>query len=291
MFRENLGLRIFALFMAVFVWLQSQLVNEHRTVVNLPVNLRSIPKNITLEKLPQNIPFIVKGKGYDIIKLVLSHTKVSVDASKIQPGIELISLTDYTIDLPENVSVTLIGPADQHEIAVKADEFHQKRVPVKLGFADTLTRQKFESLKYEIIPNRVVVFGPKSKVQAIQAVVTELITREMSTKSGFILKLSALGDDVSFSESQIRVKISESYNTSKVVDNIDIVCPSGDRCFPAKATIKVSADSQVMKNFNPTEVSIQVSSEADATGMHKLIVTLPQGLNLVAITPEKVRLK
>lgn len=291
MFRENLGLRIFAFLMAVFVWLQSQLVNEHRTEVNLPVNLKSIPKNITLEKLPQSIPFIVKGKGFDIIKLVLSHTKVSVDASKIQPGIELISLTDYTIDLPENVNVTLIGPADQQNIAVKADEFHQKRVPVKLSFDSTLTRQRFDTLKYSIYPERVTVFGPKNKVQAIQSVSTEFISRELSNKSEFILKLSSMGEDVSYSETQVRIKLSVDQSDTKVMDNIPIECRVGEHCFPAKATVKVSGEVQALKNLNADMVMVTVSTERDASGLNKLDVKLPEGVELVAITPERVRVK
>lgn len=277
--------------LAVFVWVQSQLTTEHRTVVGLPVNLKSVPKNITLERLPQSIPFQVKGKGLDIIKLKLSHTKVSIDASKIQPGVDIISLTDYTIDLPENINITLLGPADQQEIAVHADVFHQKKVPVQLSYADTFTRQRFASLKFELVPDRVIVFGPKNKVQAIDFAYTEAITREMASERDFILKLNATGDDVSFSETQVRVRVSNSYNTSKVLDNLKIISEAGKSCFPSHATVKIAGDSELLKQFDPVNVKITISPEADTQGLHSLKVELPLGIELVAITPDKVRIK
>jgi len=291
LFRENLGLRIFSLLMAMFIWLQSVLIAEHRSVVNLPVNLKSVPKNITLERLPKSIPFQVKGKGLDIIKLKLSQTKVSIDASKIKPGVDIISLTDYTIDLPEKISITLLGPAEQKELAIKADVFHQKKVPVHLGFTDTFTRQHFAKLKYQIVPDKVIVFGPKNKVQIIESVLTEPISRDMTSERDFILKLATVGEEVSLSEPQVRIRISNSYNTSRVFDNISITHELGKSSFPSSATVKISGDSEFLKQLSPNSIKISVSPEANAQGTYALSVSLPPGAELVAITPERVHLK
>ena len=99
MLQENLGLKILSLLIAVFVWLQSLLISEQKSVVNLPVALSSIPKNITLDNVPNHIPFNVRGRGLEIIKLKFSRTKVLLDASKIKPGSDILSVSDYTIDL------------------------------------------------------------------------------------------------------------------------------------------------------------------------------------------------
>jgi FlaG/FlaF family flagellin (archaellin) len=290
LFRENLGLRIFSLVLAVFVWLQSNLITEHRSVVSLPVNLKSVPKNITLEKLPSSIPFHVKGKGLDIIKLMLSRTQVSIDASSIKPGVDIISLSDYTIDLPENINVTLLGPAEQQEIAVHADVFHQKRVPIRLGFADSLTRQRFANLKYQIIPDKVIVFGPRNKVQSIDSASTELISAELANETEFVLKLASVADDVSFSETQVRVRVSNSFNTSKVFDNLSIAT-DGRSAFPPKAAVKLSGDSELLNQLNPSSISVKISDIADENGFYKLIAEAPNGTAIEAITPQKVRIK
>jgi len=289
-FRENLGLRIFSLVLAVFVWLQANLITEHRSIVSLPVNLKSVPKNITLEKLPHSIPFHVKGKGLDIMKLMLSRTKVSIDASSIKPGVDIISLSDYTIDLPENINVTLLGPAEQQEIAVHADVFHQKRIPIRLSFADSFTRQRFANLKYQIIPDKVIVFGPRNKVHTIDAANTEFVTAELANEKEFVLKLAAAGDDVSFSETQVRVRISNSFTTSRVFDDVSIIT-EGKTAFPPKAAIKLSGDSEILNKIDTSSFYIKVSETADENGFHELMVEAPTGTTLEAITPQKVKIK
>ena len=85
MFKDNLGLRLFALLLAMFLWLQSVLVSDQRSVVNLPINLRSVPQNITLENFPKVVPFAVRGKGLDIIRLTMARPRVNIDARKSHP--------------------------------------------------------------------------------------------------------------------------------------------------------------------------------------------------------------
>lgn len=275
--------------LAIFIWVQSLLVSEHRSVVNLPVNLKSVPKNLTLQRLPQSIPFNVRGKGMEILKLRLSKTRVSIDASKIKPGVDIIALTDYTIDLPENVEVTLIGPVEKQEIAIHADVFHQKKVAVRLAFADNYTRQRFSSLNYHLIPERLTIFGPKNKVLSVDHLLTEAISREQLSEREFLLKLSPLPEELSSSETEVMVKVSSSFNSSKVFENIPISGAADKNYFPSRVTIKVSGDSELLNSLNPAKIVISTSAEADASGLFALKASLPEGIEFIAITPDKVR--
>ncbi|MDD4310781.1 MAG: hypothetical protein PHO32_10395 [Candidatus Cloacimonetes bacterium] len=291
MLSENLGLKVFSLLLAVFVWIQSLLVSEHRTVVNLQVSLKNVPKNITLERLPKSIPFSVRAKGLDIIKLKLSKTRVFIDASKVKPGVDIISLTDYTIDLPENIDVNLLGPVDKQEIAINADVFYQRKVPVQLSFSDDYTRQRMKSTSYQIVPEKTVIFGPKNKVQKINFVTTEPITRDMNSEIDFKLKLASLPDGVSIADTEVRVRISNSYNTIRIFDSIPLAPSSGSLYFPPSVAVKVSGDSKLLKELDSRRIIIEVSPEADADGFYTLRGEAPAGFDVVAVTPEKVRKK
>jgi len=291
LFNENLGLKLFSVLMAVFIWLQSLLVSEQHGVVNLPVSLKAIPKNITLNSLPKKIPFNVRGKGLEIIKLKLSKTKVSLDASKMKPGVDIISLSDYSVDLPENIHVTLVGPVEKQEIAVQADVFNQKKVPVELSFADNISRQRFASLNYQLIPDKLVIFGPRSRIQLIDHLITEEITRQQLSEREFTLKVPEPDKDVSLAENRVKVRISSSFNTSKVFDGLAIQTPAGTSSFPTRVALKVSGDSDALKLLDPLSIKVGVAPEADASGMHQVIVEVPTGMQVVAITPAKVKLK
>ena len=276
---------------AIIVWLQMQLSTEHRSVINLPVSLRSVPKNITLDKLPQSIPFNVRGRGLEIIKAKFSKAKVLLDASKIQPGVDIISLADYTIDMPENINLNLIGPVEKQEITIHADEFHQKRVPVKLSFADKITEQRMENQNYQIIPDKVIVFGPKSKVRLISSLNTEAISSELATQNEFIVKLSAPEENISISEAQVRVRVSNSFNTSRVFDGIPVKGNPAKSYFPSAVTVKASGDSAVLNKLNPSSLSAVLSPEPDAQGFYTVSVEASENIQIIAVTPNKVRMK
>jgi hypothetical protein len=291
LFQENLGLKLFSLIMALFIWLQSVLITEQKGVINLPVVLRSVPRNLTLDNLPKTIPFNVRGKGLELIKLKLSKTRISLDAAKIKPGADIISLSDYTIDLPDNIHVNLIGPADRQDIAVHADVFNQKKVPVELSFADNYTRLRFATLSYKIIPDKLMIFGPKSKIQLIDHISTEEITRQQLSDKEFSLKIPEIDQDVSLPVNNVKIRISSSYPQTRVYDGLMVKAPAGKVCVPAEVTLKISGDSDILNELNPQNILISVSPEADANGFHQVLVEAPSALQVQAITPSRVRVK
>ena len=287
MLTENLGLRIFSLFLAVLIWMQSVLVTEHKSIISLPVQLKSVPKNVTLENLPKTIPFAVKGKGLEIIKLLISNPQVTIDASSITPNTDIISLTDYTVDLPENVNLTLIGPAQSDRIAVQADVFHKRDVAVQLDFADEQSRRYFSELKYSIIPEKVTIFGPKSKVQSISELKTVQISRDMLSEPSLDLDLLIPEQEISVSESIIKVNLSGIQESVKIFTDVGL--PS--QYIPSKVAVKVQGTRRVLDKLTSTSIVAKVLPSTEGDGMSLIEVQLPLGVKLIAVTPDKVRIR
>jgi len=146
-------------------------------------------------------------------------------------------------------------------------------------------------MNYSIIPERVTVFGPKSKVHLIDRVSTESITASMLDQSELTLLLNPLGNDVSSSVKQIKVIISSSSNTTRVIDNLPITVTQEKKCIPSTVTVKISGDSKEMININPSDINIGIANEPDEYGFYSVTVKIPEGLQLIEVTPQKVRLK
>ncbi|HQO18314.1 MAG TPA: CdaR family protein [Candidatus Cloacimonas sp.] len=291
MLQDNMGLKILSLLIAVFVWLQSLLISEQQSTVNLPVTLSSIPKNITLANVPKVIPFQVRGRGLEIIKLKFSHPQVLLDASKIKPGMDVISTSDYIVDLPDNIQLEILGPVEKQEITVYADVFYQKKVPVELAYADSYTREHFAALHYTLIPEQITISGSKSIVQQIDHITTEPISRSVLNKQEFTVKLNPPDNEVSILEKQVKVYLSTSFLTTKIIPDKPIMLPPGKSSIPSTVTIKLSGDSEILKNLKESEISVLVSSQPDEQGFYPVTVKTPANINIVAVTPQKVRLK
>lgn len=286
MFRENIGLRLISVLLALLIWLQSVLVTEQKSVINLPINLRYVPQNVTLENIPQHIPFSVQGKGQDILKMVLFKPRVNIDASKISPGMDILSLEDYSIDLPENVNVTFLGPASSDKIAIQADVFHQKVVPVVPEFQDELLRSRLADLRYSLDPEKVTIFGPKNRIKSITGVSTEAIGNAELAESQSRLALILPPGDVSISESSVLLTISGAQEATKVFPNV--ILPAG--YLPSRVAVKLQGESAVLDKISGLrDIKASISAEPDAAGLFSVVVELPEDVQLIAITPDKVR--
>ncbi|HPX10552.1 MAG TPA: CdaR family protein, partial [Candidatus Cloacimonas sp.] len=65
----------------------------------------------------------------------------------------------------------------------------------------------------------------------------------------------------------------------------------GKSSIPSTVTIKLSGDSEILKNLKDSEISVLVSSQPDEQGFYPVTVKTPANINIVAVTPQKVRLK
>ncbi|MBP7117594.1 MAG: YbbR-like domain-containing protein [Candidatus Cloacimonetes bacterium] len=285
MFRENNGLRIVALVLAAMIWLQSVLVSEQRSVVSLPINLLYVPQNITLEDIPESIPFSVKGKGQDILKMMLFKPKVNIDASKITQYSDILTLEDYSIDLPDNVNVTFLGPAQSDRIAIQADVFHQKVVPVVLDFSDDNSRERIRELNYTLDPDKLTIFGPKTRIKNIKSVRTKPISASDLAESQSKLELKLPEGDVSVSESSVLLTISGVQEETRVFPNI--VLPG--KYLPSMVAVKVRGEAAVLDRLNEADIKASVAENTGEGAMLAVQISLPEGVELVAITPDKVR--
>lgn len=284
MLKDNLGLRLFALLLAMFLWLQLALVSEQRSVVSLPVNLLSVPQNITLENFPTKIPFAVRGKGQDIIRLIIAKPRVNIDASKITPNTDVISLQDYSIDLPDNINVTLLGPAESDQLSIQADIFHQKVVPVQIDFEDSETRNRFKELRYVIDPDRVTIFGHKNRIRSINAILTKKINQDILANNKAELELS-IPANITASQNKVLLSISGTEQTTRVFPNV--VLPAG--YLPSRVAVRLQASATTLDAINPSQIIARVSAQADENGLFTVELTIPEDTEAIAITPNKVR--
>jgi YbbR domain-containing protein len=285
MLKDNLGIRLFALFLAIIIWLQSVLVSEQRTVVSLPVNLLNMPQSITLENIPDQVAFNVKGKGLDILRLAISKPKVSIDASDVTPYTDVISLQNYAIDIPENLNVSFLGPAESDKLAIQADVFHQKEVPVELVFDDPTTQTRLNEMRFTLSPQKVTVFGPRNKIRSIKSIKTQAVDQTMLIDARVTLDLELPDENVNASDKTVILSISGIRESTKVFTNIELP----DIYTPTRVAIKLSGTESELDKLQHNQIKPVIDPEADENGFYKVNFELPEQIRVIAITPSKVR--
>ena len=104
--KHNLGLKILALAVAIIIWVQIILMDEHQSKVNLELRLVQSTTADTLRPQPKKILCQVQGKGLDILKLYFSRAYVEMSASDYWAGNDK---NFRIVNMPENIKVNFIN--------------------------------------------------------------------------------------------------------------------------------------------------------------------------------------
>ncbi len=104
--RNNLGLKIIALLMALFIWLQMTLVTQHESRTGLNLKLVNPTGADSLRLPPSHINCTVEGRGLDILRLKLAKAHIQMEAADFWAG---NALAYQVVNMPENLNVKVLG--------------------------------------------------------------------------------------------------------------------------------------------------------------------------------------
>lgn len=285
---KNLGLKALSLVLALLIWLQMSLNSEHTTTARIPVQLNNLPSNITLSEIPRDVAFAIKGKGQDLLRLYFSNTKISIDASTIKEKSSKLPLDNYSIiDLPANISVEFLGPADDTDINLNTDVLVHKDVKIVPIFENSAARAQYQNQKYLLTPEKIRINGPRKVISELNSINTIPITLSMLEQDRFDIAIAFKNQQVSSniakaSVSRIPVRIETRIFEAQPIQS------SHRSLMPNTATLKVEGTAEQIKMLKASAIIIRADDEPDAEGWVTLKVLLPEGFDTYQVTPQKV---
>jgi len=170
LFTENLGLKISAVLISVFLWFFVTSRGQSEITLDIPLEFKNIPADIGLVNASvKTVSVTVRGHERPMKNLKASDVKVYVDLGKAKKGEDIFYVNKDDIKLPYALSVMNITPST---VRIKLDETDSKIVPVKpVLTGEPMTGFFVSSVKVE--PKHVVVKGLKSEVRRLRIVKTE----------------------------------------------------------------------------------------------------------------------
>ncbi|MDZ4122317.1 MAG: hypothetical protein U1C33_07830, partial [Candidatus Cloacimonadaceae bacterium] len=171
---------------------------------------------------------------------------------------------------------------------IRSDVFHRASVPVKLDFADTSTKAWFEEQNFRIYPEVIQIFGPKNKVQKVKSVQSHKISRNLANQQEFMIDLALGDDDVSYSETSVRVNIINEASRSRVLNNVPIQSPAGLKFLPPRVTVIIKGTPSDLRELKLDSIVATVDERPDHDGAYSIKVSVPNHILLVDVTPKKV---
>ena len=293
--RRNVGLRVISVLIALGLWI---FVNAGQRgaveTLAVPLSYRSIPPGLVIVNHPPDFVKIeVAGPRTLLSLLDPERLTVKLDLASVPTGRSDLKLSPSMFTSPRGTNVTRITPDEVH---VDVDRIVMRELPVHLD-VDGQPAANHEINAVELKPSVVSVSGPSRYVMALQKIDTEPL--ELKGESSDVeaqLALQRPDPNVHLSENRVQARLDiAEVIASREFKGIPVEVRDTDfkfRLSPQKATITLRGPATKLDGFDP-KGTVYVDAKGGDPGAHELPlqVDLPDGMQLVKQSPDRVRLR
>lgn len=181
-FTRNRGPKLLAFFMALLIWLI--LIPEEKTYSNrtltVPLETRNVPPDMELvEKPTPTIEVTVRARNRLLNELTASGISARLDLGRATVYQDIYPLNGSMITVPPGAEVVGISPTMVRLKLEKTKQMDLEIVPMIVGKVG----EGLQITRIEVIPSRVPVKGPESKIRTRDKVSTSPVDVSNLTQS------------------------------------------------------------------------------------------------------------
>jgi YbbR domain-containing protein len=205
LFTENIGLKISAVLISLFLWFFVTSRGQSEITLDVPLEFKNIPADIGIVNTSvKTVSVTVRGHERPMKSLKASDLRVYVDLGKAKKGEDVFYINKDDIKLPYALSVTNITPPT---VKIRMDETASKKVPVRpVIIGEPMDGFFVSSLKVD--PKSVVVNGLKSDLKKLDFVKTEsLDITDSNSPMTRVVNIDTNGAKITAEKSTVKVTV------------------------------------------------------------------------------------
>lgn len=297
--------KVFLLFLlcASLAWLINKLSQTYTSNTTFQVTYVNIPSEFLLANTPKNeLQVRLKAVGFQFLGYHINQKNIQLDVSKVMHKDDSYYLTSDQIriqlEAQLNQSSTLTD-FDKDVIYFEFTSLETKKLPVKALVDLTFAANHILEGKINVFPDSIQVTGPKSQIDSIKIITTNLFKLEELNKSfstDVALKIPKLLSKVKFSNDAVQISGKVVKFSEQIIEVPVTVLnlPEGVkvRTFPEVVEIRCQGTIERLKELDIKDFSVvanflNVSSETGNRLSIKL-ESYPRTLNNATISVNEV---
>jgi YbbR domain-containing protein len=291
---RNIGLRAIALAIAIGLWL---FVNaaQHGSLqtYTVPILYRGMPPGFVItNQHPDNVHVQISGPRSLLSLIDPSRLALRVDLTGVGVGQMQFRVTPDSFSVPRQTNVTSITPS---QLTLDVDRIIERTVPVKLILSGKVANG-YEVRGTTVSPASITIRGPSRDLARIDAVTTEPLSLDQASADYVgTVDLEALPGVVRLETEAVTASVSIGpILVQKQFRLVPVVVRNSlyrSRIAPTRVSLTLHGPVLTVAPFNPKGM-VYVDADSVPPGVYDLPVqiNLPDGVDLVKQTPEKVRL-
>jgi hypothetical protein len=289
-FFGNLLFKIFAIILAVSVWLLAVMFRSHTESTTIPVTFTNLPSDLIITQVnTDKVTVTFEGHGTDFLKFLLRPPKYQINLALVKLGFNRIKLAPDELIISSPVLLKLVVP---EYAEITTDILENKKISVTIPYRSQ--SQKGVYITNVTTKDTVILFGPQKDMDQLE---------ELSTESLFISEYS--GPEIS-KKLYVAVPDTKLYRTTpesisviasvekeeeKTFYNIPVAFIATKRSSTINPdTVQITLRSAVSKieSLQTSDIKVSINGLKLNAGEYKIPaeIVLPKGVFLVRCEPK-----
>jgi len=284
---------------SVFIWLYINLSQNYVIDMSIPLSVKLSSRQALGNELPDNIDITIKGKGWDLITMMLSKSAVyNLDLTNYKRDAKISTvqgLRNY-LEIPSTITVLNIYP---DTLEIRFDNLTSKIIKVKNN-VEVIPKEGYVLIGNPVInPDSVFISGATSILSKIKFISTEYINLNdvNSNVSKTVKLLDTLPNQIKIEPKQVTVSFKIELAAEKKYEDVDVLVKGlpEDReviIIPPKITLTFRGGVDQLSKTPGESLLVKIdfkSIEKDSTGFVTPDIETPDNLNLINYEPQQFR--
>ncbi|UCB52389.1 MAG: hypothetical protein JSV10_10480 [Candidatus Zixiibacteriota bacterium] len=177
---QSFWFKLVAIVMALLLWFHVATDKVYEHGHTFPLEILNVPERLILaEEIPHDIDVKVRGKGKELLKLLLAEKRsIRIDAQEFKRGETDYSIGPEQVPIPEGLELRVTGILPSENLKVWLDYTMEKKLKVQPDIK-IVPAEGFEvvgELHYN--PQEVTISGPRMWVRDLKLISTQKIAKE-----------------------------------------------------------------------------------------------------------------
>lgn len=295
--KRNIIIITISFIFALALWLYISLSDNYIVNLSIPVNLKLSQRQALASEIPNTIDVTLRGKGWDLLTVMLGHKPVyNLDLSNYKKNVKISPISDLKsiIGIPEHITVLNVYP---DTLDIVFDNITEKYLKVKNNLT-VIPKEGYVIVgNPKIDPDSVKVYGASSVIMKLKSIPTESLTIEnVSQKFSKVVNLK----DTLTNLIQIEPKtVTISYNiellAEKKLEGVDVVVknlPLNKEVviIPPKIDLIFRGGVNHLSRLRESDVTVSIDFnvlEKDSTGFITPDIRIPVDYDLIKYEPNQ----
>jgi YbbR domain-containing protein len=288
---HNTRLFIFAIGIAIVLWMFMALNQTHNDTLRIPITYHGLTSAQAQSSLPIAVSVQLEGKGIELIRARFNGLQADYEIPKSRADVSEISLSDLKLNLPAELAIISLEPIPGLRMQSK-QSLTTREIPIELSFSSKKVNDEFNRMGYRTSINSVKISGNRSSVHSIRAIFTEKIDkRHLEGRKDFYVKLILPATDLTLSRDSIKILAQDINVTTKILTNVPVIAKDKISFYPSSVAVRLSSSSERLQSIKTNDIQVMLDLANKNNGIIPLKVILPPDYELVDFTPRFVTYK